>query len=579
MSWLRLIHRKTTEREKTASLLKTELRDTQLREAQLREAQSRKNEPRKTSQRQKGSIALGAALAFALIVLGLGFVAFVMLMGAHNETRNAIDSGALNLGRQVLDNVSVPLSQDPEQQFFNDVTPNGNGQVNLRNINRVWGKALFVAINADGATQYAGDTTGSVQSALHGAKAVSDALSAQLRTPGLLTDFFTKFADANSVRMISTNAQVSAITSSGWQTSLLDRNDESNLQIRDNLPIGYSLNQAYQTPCTRAVQPAGASGMNFLRGYVPLTVAGQTFWQVPFQFEEKPHLVSSSQFDANMLSASPLPAPNWTTAIPNAFSVLGKAVKADGAGEQAKSFVETNPRQVFPLQFPNGFVRIVLKQNTIQWHIDGIPVDSSTYPCSAGSDEFSGDGIPYPFVPICASGSGDCICGNEYVPPTLLFGICGNSPPNLAGDFLKYILQRCKEMVPNCTMTQLQTALAACPLSSDDSDQTFYVYPVNATTIVVMPDNMAQLPAGCDKSQGPEGQSQSMATDGPSPIPTSNTETWDCEGFPTEVPWLSTLTIERTWKPGTGYQGGCLGELSVHHTTDAEVDTLGCSCP
>ncbi|HEY9680593.1 MAG TPA: hypothetical protein V6C86_03280 [Oculatellaceae cyanobacterium] len=529
--------------------------------------------------RRRGSIAFGAALAFALVVLGLGFVAFVMFMGAQNETRNAIDAGALNLGRQVLDNVSVQISSAPEQQFFNDVTQNGNGVVNLRNINRVWGKALFVAINSDGAGQYAGDTTSSVQSALEGAQEISDALSAKLCNAANLTNFFTRFADANSVRMIDTKAQVAVISGAGWQTSLMDRNDESNLQIMNNLPIGYNLNQAYQTPCTRSVKPAGSSGMNFLRGYLPLNVAGKTFWQVPFQFDEKPHLVSSSNFSSNTLSASPLPAPNWTTAVPNAFSVHGQASKSGGAGEQAKSFVQTNPRQVFPLQFPNGYVRIVLKQNTIQWHIDAIPVDSSTYEFSAGNDAFSGDGVPYPFIPICASGSGDCSVGNEYVPQTLLFAICGNSPPNMTGDFMNYILQRCKEMVPNCTMTQLQTALAACPISSDDSDQSFYVYPVNGTTIVAMPDNMAQLPSGCDKSQGPEGQSQGMATDGPSPIPNTNTETWTCEGVPTDIPWISTLTIERSWKPGTGYQGGCLGELTVHHTTDAEVDTLGCSCP
>jgi hypothetical protein len=526
--------------------------------------------------RKKGSaLALGTSLALALVVLGLGFLAFSMYMGAQNETKNAVDAGALNLARQVIDNVSVQLSADPEQQFFNDVTTNGNGVVNLRNINRVWGKALFVAINSDGANNdsgNAGDTTASVQSAHDGALAISDALAAKLKDPTKLYQYFTDFAAANSVRMIGKGAAVNYVPGTGWQTSLMDRKDESNLQLMPNLPLKYNLNSAYSTPSTRNPIPQTAAGLNFLRGYVPITVASQTFWQVPFQFDEKPRQVSRTPFTAAQQPPNMLPS-TWSTAVPNAFSVQGEAAKTGAVSENAFSFVETNPRQTFPLQFPNGFIRVILKQNTLQWNLDGIPLDSTTYSSEAGTTI---DSIPYPIPPICASAQGEATVGNEYVPPVLYIAVCGNSPPN-NGNTMNYLLQRCQEMIPSTQMSDLVAAMMLCPISPEDADQTFYIYPLGGK-IVATPDSATALPSGCDKSGSAEGTAQTTDTDGPNPIPNLCIETWTCY-TPVMFPTFTLLTNTRTWKPGTGYNSGCLGELSVHHTSDAELITAVCSCP
>jgi hypothetical protein len=526
--------------------------------------------------RKKGSaLAFGTSLALALVVLGLGFLAFSMYMGAQNETKNAVDAGGLNLARQVIDNINVQLSADPEQQFFNDVTTNGNGVVNLRNINRVWGKALFVAINSDGANNdsgNAGSTAQNVKDAHDGAQAISDALSAKLNDASQLYGFFTDFAAANSVRMIGTGAQVKVVDGNGWQTSLMDRSDESNLQLMSNLPLKYNLNQAYSTPSTRNPIPQTAAGLNFLRGYLPMTVAAQTFWQVPFQFDEKPRLVSKTPFSAAQQPPNMLPS-TWTSPVPNAFSVQGEAAKTGAVSENAMSFVETNPRQTFPLQFPNGYIRVILKQNTLQWNLDGIPLDSTTYASEAGTTV---DSIPYPIPPICASAQGEATVGNEYVPPVLYIAVCGNSPPS-EGNTMNYLLQRCQEMVPSTQMSDLRIAMMACPISSDDSDQTFYIYPLNGH-IVATPDSATALPSGCDKSGSAEGTSQTLDTDGPSPIPNLCIETWTCYSV-VQFPTFTLLTNTRTWKPGTGYNSGCLGELSVHHTSDAELITAVCSCP
>jgi Flp pilus assembly protein TadG len=530
----------------------------------------------RSSERKKGSaIAFGTSLALVLVVLGLGFLAFSMYMGAQNETKNAVDAGALNVARQVIDNVSVNLSADPKQQFFNDVTPGGNGVVNLRNINRVWGKAMFVSINSDGANNdsgNAGATAQNVSDAHDGAQAISDALAAKLNDATQLYDFFKAFATANSVRMIGNGANTNFVKGNGWQTSLMDRNDESNLQIMPNLPLKYNLKSSYSTPCTRAVMPQTANGLNFLRGYLPMVVAGQTFWQVPFQFDEKPRLVSKTPFTANQQPPNMLPSV-WQTPVPNAFSVQGEAAKTGAVSELASAFVQTNPRQVFPLTFPNGYVRVVLKQNTLQWFLDLIPLDSTTYSFEAGTTI---DSIPYPIPPICATAQGEAIVGNEYVPPTLYFAVCGNSPP-IPGNTMNYLLQRCQEMLPGTQMGDLTAAMSACPISSDDADQTFYIYPAGGH-IVVTPDSATNLPSGCDKTASPEGTSQTLDVDGPNPIPNSCIETWTCYSV-VQFPTVTLLTNTRTWKPGTGYSGGCLGELTVHHESDAQLITAVCACP
>ena len=533
---------------------------------------------RKRKDKKGSAIAFGASLALVIIVLGLGFVAFTMYMGGQNETKNAVDAGALNLGRQVIDNVFVNLSTAENQQFFKDVTSNLDGKVNLRNINRVWAKALLVAVNSDAAGQYKGDTASNVDNAWQGASDISDALAAKLTDPTNLYNYFSDFADKNSVRMIGAGATITRMTGAGWQTSLMDRKDESNLQQTDNLPIGYTLKPGSTTPCTRSNVPPAAAGMQFLQGYVPLHAGQHTFWQVPFQYDEKPHLVSQTPFNANKQPPNSLPEA-WAHPVPNAFSVQGQTNKA-GVGEQAMSWVQTNPRQPFQTQFPNGFVRIILKQNTIQWNIDGIPADSATYAFEPGDDAYSGDGIPYPFVPICASGSGDCSTGNEYTLPFLYFAICGAPFPDETSDFMQYLLQRCKEMLPGASMSDLRTALMACMISSDDADQTFYLYPV-AGHLIATPDSVTNVPVGCDKSSPAEGNpSQTMATTGPNPLPNLNAETWVCLGETTpDIPMLCFTSIERSWKPGTGYPGGCLGELTVHHKIDATVMTLVCSCP
>ncbi len=115
--------------------------------------------PRKNKRANRGSIiALATVLALTIVVLGGGFLFFELFMGAQKETKNAVDAGVLNVAKQVLDKsnaqVSVILPGGPTSCFW-DVTCDepasynmGDGIINLKRVNRMWGKAMLIAINA-----------------------------------------------------------------------------------------------------------------------------------------------------------------------------------------------------------------------------------------------------------------------------------------------------------------------------------------------------------------------------------------------------------------------------------------------
>ncbi len=117
-----------------------------------------------------------------------------------------------------------------------------------------------------------------------------------------------------------------------------------------------------------------------------------------------------------------------------------------------------------------------------------------------------------------------------------------------------------------------------CFLDTSATDQTFYIYPNNDNTDVwVMSDSTTVMPSGCDKSSSPDGSQQTLDTEPPLPAPNFATEEFDCYGSYT-FPTVALLHGDRKWTPGTGYSGGCLGELTIQRTTDVYLGGV-CPCP
>ncbi|MBZ0187271.1 MAG: hypothetical protein K8F91_13575, partial [Candidatus Obscuribacterales bacterium] len=320
------------------------------------------------------AITLTTVLAFALLILGLGYLGFLMYMGGQNETKNACDSGALNTGKKALDDITVMLSPAANQACFFDVTNDkkhttNDGRVNLRRLNRVWAKAMLIAINAEGMQNQGngGSSNASAQSAHSGAKQISDDLQQKLTTAANLYGFFDEIAGQNSVRMLGAGAAINVKPGAGWQTAFMERASESNIVLPGsgpgyNMPPGFNLDSSFTTQSTRVPMPAGAAGLQFLKGYSAMQVGGQTYWQVPFLYDEKPHLVSRYKFIEDQ------PNPPWNTAVPNAFSCDSIGMKAGSVGQQAKSWVLTNPREPFRMSMPHSFVHFHLDDLKSLWY-------------------------------------------------------------------------------------------------------------------------------------------------------------------------------------------------------------------
>jgi hypothetical protein len=526
-----------------------------------------------SKQKQKGgTLAFAVVLILVIILIGIGFFALSLYFGGAQETKDAVNAGALNVAKKAL-TINSPLSSDPSQKFFSDVVD--SNEVNLVTINRVWSKALFVAINAEAAKNDGGhDGTGgqSAAAAHDAAMAISDALAKQLNTPTNLYTYFDQYSQQNSVRMLGLGAQVQRNPTADWVNSYLERTYESNVEFANNIPSTFTNTSSIFTATKRKPQPGDAAGRQWLAGYTPLHVMDQDFWQVAFPFEQKPHIVDRSFFTQNDQTPLTVGTSNWSTPVANAFGVAGTTQKtSSGLNETAVSWAETNPQKVYPMVFPNAFVRIVIKKNTLQWLMDEAPMNSEDY----GFISDSKDSVPV--YAECGDVRGTAYVGNEYIPPTLYKAICAVPPIN--GHAMDYLLQRVQEMIPNYSMTNLVAHLNTCPILPDAEDQTFYLYPIaNNTDVVVTPDAATFLPSGCDKGVSADGTEQTLDHEGPVPFPNFATQTFDCYGSYT---WPTPCFLEgdRTWVPGTGWNGGCLGELRIHRTTTVHLFWILCQCP
>ena len=521
-----------------------------------------------SSKRKRGSaLALAAALAFAFCVICVGLFYVSMYFGGERETKNANDSGALNVGKQVA-TLSVQLQSGDEQQFV-DVAENGTTlptpetpgtDVDLRNINRIWGKALLCALNA----QAMGEGQTDAQAMHDAANAISDRLAQTLNDPNNLKTWYLDFAQANSTNMLGKNSYMDAPDLSQWQQSFLDSGFESNIQVSPaQIPQGATM------PLVKV--PPGDPSHSYLVGYNDYNINGLDYWMVPFRFGERPHLVSKSAAQAAL--ATP---PTWQTyPVPDSFSTLGGTQKNQNLGEQALSWVQTNPQKTYPLAIPNGFIKVKLDTNTISWEPFGLPYFTGSYGFTFDPYE-EADPFPLPCGSLMAEGQ----FGTEYLTgPTLMTGIFALPPiPPMPSATFDALYQRVQEMLPGYSKARLLAKLAATPISTDASDQEFVIYNsswdvANPTTdLVITP--LSEAPSWINGD--PDGSQTVLETEIFVP-PTVNMTELTCYGEEDYPVVYTEISGTRSWTPGTGY-GGCLGTLEIHRTTS--VMYLGfCSCP
>ena len=518
----------------------------------------------KVNKRNRRGMTLGlvAALGLVLALIGVGLFAVSLLLGGTRETRNAVESGALNVGKQALE-ITVPATTYDQQQF-NDVA-DSKGQFGLKNIDRVWGKAILAAINETAMENEGSNSSNSSSDNTklqNAAQELSSQLSQQLNQPANLYDAFRTFAGSGSVRMLGSNAHVDVMSGNNWQTALMDRGAESNISVdTSQLPSSFSSGDVSNLQLVKA-----KDGNSYLPGYTGVQLVGQSYWCVPFKVSEKPHLVAGDHFEENTLTANALP---WTDAIPNAFCVHGGAVSAQKSQESIASVI-TNPQLEFKLQIPQAFVRVKLLANTLQWNLNGIDMETDNYQFAPGDTKTS---ITYPLP--CGTIYGTEYCGFEYTTgPTLLTGMLGlRALSATSTKTFQYLLQRCQEIHPGLQANDLITMLTATPISTD-GDQEFIIWPTsNDSNAKLMVTPASGAPSWANTQ--PDGSDGVLETEGPLG-PNWGLTDLVCYGD-YEYPSYSSFYGELRWQPGTGYDG-CLGTVTVHRTTTAYLFGF-CSCP
>ena len=574
---------------------------------------------------KRGAIAFGVVLALILVMLGVGFMVLVLYMGGQHETKNAVDAGALNIGKQIIDNASTRLGLgflDEKQRIFYDVLaddpykliPDLKVKASLRNINRVWGKALLIGINADAAEKdgNAGSATANAKSAIEGAEALSNDLQKDVVDSKNWRGWFDDIAKLNSVRMLGQDAAMKPINVDQWQNSCMMRGAESNIELfgdapNFNLPPGYQLSEDAYTSSTRESKVAGAGGRHFLKGYTPITVAGKTIWQIPFPYDEKTHLVSGPEFVKDKPANKPL---SWAKPIPNAFSAEGASVKTGGGpGEHATSYVITNPHQSFRLSIPHSFLKIHVEKPKTHWkflpYVDWVEFgDPQEYDFS-GKQSQTGPTMPLGGVGCTTSSAGEVDgIGLDVTLRTLdmlmfppEFKIGDNDMSQLEG----YMVNRINEMVSDAgTAKTPPKALTADDLHDCLNNpltilylrkgiQDFYIFSKDGKTITCQPEEIASTPFMAPWlrtdmnmiANDPDGTEKKIIDDANIPFVVDGNPSSVPLQIP--IPFSNFLDIDWAtwdenvyWTPGSGYNG-CLGTVRLERYT--EIHTLSICVP
>jgi len=525
--------------------------------------------------RKGAALGLAAALAFALVLLALAFFMVSLYFGGSRETRNATDAGALNVGKKCL--TITTKSQGGDEDQFKDVADN-NGEFGLSNIDRVWGKALFVAMNAQDIKESGKETaqTSSHASAIYqAAENISDRLSDDLNNDSKLFPLFDEVAQVNSVRMLGKDVLTKHLAGPNWTTSLLERGEESNVYLDQNqVPEEISWGNL------KTVKDKG--GNNCMPGYKSVNMYGHDYWFVPFKFNERPRLESRDHFEKNTLLSEALTG--WAKPVPNTFSVESHTVGGNPADQKAMAVVKANPMKTFKMRIPHAYIRIKFPKNKAKWYLNyPIPpfaIYTSEYGYSSETQfrEF--------YVPACGNGQASVSLGNEYVPPTV-FGCLFPIPtiPQPAWNKVrKALLQRCREIDPDFNDGKLVAILNMATV--DGSNDEFYIVPGPTNDLVCVSSSNVQSVAPWMtsemKNQSPDSDNEDFDELFPPYTYPNTVQSWTVEcgslTSPGGVGVFSFTDADGTfeWRRGTGYNG-FLGEMTVKRTTNIRLYG-GCSC-
>lgn len=317
----------------------------------------------KLNRRRGATLGLVAVCVFVIIILGVGFFILSKIIGGGREVANATDAGVLTVARMALSPTAVSVNYNSlsglaATEFIGlDPTVSGigntGGTVNMQTLNRVFGQAVLVALNAQQIdTPLAAQHANEVATA---ARAVSTEIRNLLYNTSTMDSHFIGVAHSNNTKM--------------WQGSPVDLT--GSIQSAFMRP-GYSTNVYFHGSTNLPVSPpanvynnqSGARDKNgdpYMAGYVNFSIpcgngAQVQIAGVPIFPQTQPHLVDIGEFDASTtdpIAGAYLP--------PNAFRANSQAIEgnAGSIGGTAACAIVGALDSDFAISMPRGYVRII----------------------------------------------------------------------------------------------------------------------------------------------------------------------------------------------------------------------------
>ena len=519
-------------------------------------------------------LGLVAACGTVLAIILAALFTISMLLGGSREIHNATDAGTLNLGKEIFTNPSFKVKR--QNSLFEDVADK-NGEFGLANVNAVWGKALLAEANAQAMANEGllGNAKVNADMLFDEAKDINRELALKLANKANQAVIFEDLADQNSLRMLGLNSKIKASKSNAWEGSLMDRGNESNIEVTcpEVLP---------SEPSYEALKLKD----NRIPGYKPLTIGNKTFCFVPFTDKEMTHLVSNGQFKNGTAEANPIVA-DWGMPIPNAFACEGICDDSMQLEHSAVSAVITNPQKLYKLSMPHSFLHITLADNQAKW------LFNSPDPRVGGFDvnlsEKNG-GYDYALTPDSKSGGGGSAIdgrlkgrmvplGKEYtLSPSLETALFASDSEDGSRSKLEAVLvQRINQMIskPGVKFSKedLHNLLRsdATGVLMGNGVQDFFIYSPDGSEIRV--DSKADaigraqwLQNIIDHHADGTANDQLIKLTSMLILPPGIIMVDPLPGANIVVPPFGKQNIEvvASWQPGSGY-GGCLGEVVSRH--------------
>lgn len=319
---------------------------------------------------------LVSIIIFAVVAIVFGW--FMFLSGGFRESQHAVDSGSLNLAKQVVQNPVAELNMGNAEKEFTQVAESRNGKhcANLNNINRMAAELFLIDANCAAMKEEnsGGPYVGTASEPMHHAlEDIQGKLAEQLAARANVIPYYEVTANENSIRMLKTVSNNDIrVYQTDYKIGYTDRGQLANVCMNEKqIPKAFrSKWEAARSNWASEVAGDGfaAEKRYYLRGYIndinPL--GSKPIYFVTLKeggnLNEirrcQPHLISQSTMRQDQDTGNLA----WKKPVPNSFGItMNTGTKyVDPLSTTASSSVvrSLRPTEGFYAQIPHGFIRI-----------------------------------------------------------------------------------------------------------------------------------------------------------------------------------------------------------------------------